>query len=67
MVAEQRSAASIRNYVVSNKFKNITGDDELTSKELKAITELLDEIEPKGVFKEFNSEIRKMLSVRKKA
>jgi hypothetical protein len=67
MVAEQRSAASIRNYVVSNKFKNITGDDELTSKELKAITELLDEIEPKGVFKEFNSEIRKMLSVRKNA
>lgn len=67
MVAEQRSAASIRNYVVSNKFKNITGDDELTSKELKAITELLDEIEPKGVFREFNSEIRKMLSVRKKA
>ena len=66
MVAEKKSAASIRNYVVSNKFKNISGNHDLSSKQLKAITELLDEVNPKHVYKEFNEEIRKMLSANKK-
>lgn len=66
MVAERKSAAAIRNYIVSNKFKNITGNDDLTSKQLKKIVDLLDEVSPKGVFKELNDEIRKMLSANKK-
>lgn len=66
MVTERKSAASIRNYIVSNKFKNITGNDDLTSKQLKKIVDLLDEVSPKGVFKELNDEIRKMLSANKK-
>ena len=66
MTAEGKSAASIRNYIISNKFKNITGNDDLTSKELKKIVELLDEVSPKGVYKELNDEIRKMLGKAKK-
>ena len=66
MIAEKKSAASIRNYVVSNKFKNISGNHDLTSKQLKKITELLDEANPKHVYKEFNAEIHKMLSANKR-
>lgn len=66
MVDERKSAASIRNYIVSNKLKNITGHQDLTSKELKKIVELLDEVSPKGVYKELNDEIRKMLNVGKR-
>ena len=66
MVAEGKSAAAIRNYVISHKIKNITGNDKLTSKELKKIVELLDEVSPKGVYKELDNEIRRMLSASKK-
>ena len=42
----------------------ITGP-ELTDVQVLIITELLDEMSPKGVFKEFNSEIRKSLKAAK--
>ncbi|MBQ1566558.1 MAG: hypothetical protein IIZ80_01555, partial [Erysipelotrichaceae bacterium] len=66
MVAEGKSAAAIRNYVISNKIRNITGNDKLTSKQLKKIVELLDEVSPKGVYKELDSEIRRMLTANNK-
>lgn len=67
MIDERKSEAAIRNYVISNKFKNITDNDDLTSKELKKIVELLDETRPNGsAFKELNAEIRKMLKGNKK-
>lgn len=66
MVAEKKSAAAIRNYIISHKIKNITGNEKLTSKELKKMVELLDEVSPKGVYKELNSEIRKMIGSDKK-
>ena len=66
MVAEGKSEAAVRNYVISHKIKNITGNDKLTSKELKKIVELLDEVSPRGVYKELNAEIRKMIAANKK-
>ena len=66
MVAENQSAAKIRNYVVGNKIRNIVGNQDLTDKQVKAMVDLLDEAYPKGVFKELNDEIRKMLSANKK-
>ncbi len=66
MVAEGKSAAAIRNYVISHKIKNITGNDKLTAKQLKKIVELLDEVSPKGVYKELDNEIRRMLTANKK-
>lgn len=62
MVEDNKSAASIRNYIVSNRFRNITGNDDLDSKQLKKIVDMLDEASPKGVFKDLNAEIRKMQS-----
>ncbi len=62
MIEDGKSAASIRNYIVSNKFRNIAGNDDLDSKQLKKIVDMLDEVSPKGVFKELNAEIRKMQS-----
>lgn len=65
MVEDKKSAAAIKNYVVSNKFKNISGNHDLTSKQLKKIADILDGTYKKGIFKELNAEIRKLLSDRK--
>ena len=67
MLADKKSEAAIRNYVISHKIKGITGNDKLSSKELKKIVEMLDEVSPKGVYKELNSEIRKMIGKDRKA
>ncbi len=66
MIREGESAAKIRDYVVGVKFRNIAGNDDLTDKEIDGITELLDEVSPKGVYREFNSELRKLLKAAKK-
>ena len=67
MIQEGKKASVIRNYIVSNKFRNIADNDDLTNEEIKLIVEMLDEVSPKGVFKELDAEIRKMLGAQKKA
>ena len=67
MIAEGKKANVIRNYIASNKFRNIANNDDLTNAEIKTIVALLDEVSPKGLFKETDAEIRKMLSEQKKA
>lgn len=54
-------AETIRLYTVGAKFRGITHHKALTDAEVKKIVELLDEVSPKGVLKEFNDEIRKGL------
>ena len=66
MIEEGTTAAKVRNYVVSNKIRNITGDQDLDDKQIRKMVELLDETYAKGVFKELNDEIRKMLAANKK-
>ena len=66
MITNGKSEAAIRNYIISHKIKNITGNDKLTSKELKKIIELLDEVSPRGVYKELNQELRRMMSAERK-
>ena len=66
MIAEGKKANVIRNYIASNKFRNIANNDDLTNAEIKTIVALLDEVSPKGLFKDTDSEIRKMLSAQKK-
>ncbi len=65
MIEDKKSAAAIKNYVVSNKFRNISGNHDLSSKQLKKIADILDETYKKGIFKELNAEIRKLLSDKK--
>lgn len=58
MLDEKASVEKIRLYVVGTKFRNISGNKELSDAEVRLISELLDEIQPKGIFKEFNDKIR---------
>ena len=64
MIADGKSAGNIRDYITYNKFRNIAGDLNMPDKEVGKIIELLDETDPKGIFKELNSELRKMLNTR---
>ena len=60
MVEDGESVDAIRLYVVGSKVRKITGNPALTDAQVLKMVELLDEVSPKGVFKEFNDEIRKM-------
>ncbi|MBQ6655029.1 MAG: hypothetical protein IJM79_05840 [Erysipelotrichaceae bacterium] len=66
MVAEGKSVNEIREYIILNKFRNIAGNDDLTDKEVFKIAEVIDGIDSQGMFKELNSELRKMLAKNKK-
>jgi len=60
MLACGDSEEDIRNYVVRNKFRNIAEAPNLSDEQVDLMVTLIDEVSPKGVFKEFNEEIRKM-------
>ena len=61
LIAEQASAAKIKNYIVGVKVRDVAGNKDLTDKQVKQLTDMLDNVYPKGVFKELNDEIRKTL------
>ena len=61
LVAEQATPAKISRYVVGAKFRDVTGNKDLTDKQVKLLSDMLDNVYPKGVFKELNDEIRKAL------
>ena len=65
MVADAAKPKEIRQYVVCTKFRGITGNVKLTDAQIDKMVELLDEVSPKGVFKEFNDEIRRSLKAQK--
>ena len=65
MISDGWSIEDIRLYAAGTKFRNITGNRELTDAQVLKIIELLDEVSPKGVFKEYNEELRKMRAARK--
>ena len=53
-------------YAAGSKFRSITGNPNLTDNEVTKMLELLDEVSPKGVLREFNEEIRRSQSAAKK-
>ena len=65
MIEEGENDDKIRLYIAGTKFHKITGNPELTDAQVLKIIELLDEVSPKGVFKEFNEELRKMKAGKK--
>ena len=67
MLAAGESEDTIRMYIVGTKFRNITDNKDLTDDEVIALANLLDEVSPKGVFKELNKEIRAMMAAQKNA
>ena len=66
MLDEQESVEAIRNYIITTKFANITGNKKFSEAQALKAAELLDEVSPKGVFKELNDELRKMSGAAKK-
>ena len=66
MLEEMQSVDDIRIYVTGAKFREITGNSELTDAQILKITEMLDEVSPKGVLKEFNETIRLRLKESKR-
>lgn len=66
MLAAGESEEAIRLYIVGTKIRNVTGNKDLTDEQVLKLAELLDEVSPKGVFKEFNAELRKRLGERKR-
>ena len=67
MLAAGDSEETIRMYIVGTKFRNITDNKDLTDEEVLALANLLDEVSPKGVFKDLNKEIRAMMAAQKNA
>ena len=67
MLAAGDSEETIRMYIVGTKFRNISGNKDLTDEEVMAIADLLNEVSPKGVFKDLNKEIRAMMGAAKRA
>ena len=66
MIEAGEPEEAIRTYAVGAKFRTITGNDDLTDEQALKMAELLDEVSPKGVFKELNAEIRAKLGKGKK-
>ena len=67
MLEEPATPARISRYVVGTKFRDVTGNKSLTDKQVKRLSDMLDNVYPKSVFKELNDEIRKTLGKGKKA
>ncbi len=65
MLADGENVDAVRLYITGAKFRSITGDPGLTDAQVLVITELLDEVSPKGVFRELNDELRKGLKTRR--
>ena len=61
MIESKATADEISFEIAKAKFREITGNALLSDDQIRKAIELLDEVSPKGVFKELNSEIRLML------
>lgn len=61
MIADKASVDEIRLYVVGSKFRKVTGNRNLSDEQVLKMAELLDEVSPKGVFRELNDELRRKL------
>ena len=59
MIADKAPLEDIRVYAAGSKFRSITGNHDMTNDQVMKMAELLDDVSPKGVFKEFNDELRK--------
>jgi len=62
MVANKASLDEIRDHVVKANFEAVTGNRSLSAVEVQQILELLDEVSPRYVIREFVDDLRKMLA-----
>lgn len=52
--------------MVATKFQNASGNKDLTDDQVALIAELIDEVSPRGAFKELRSKVRSMLGEAKR-
>lgn len=64
LAADGAGLEAIRAHVVRAKLEWLTGNRDLTDAQIARIVEMLDEVSPKSVFRELDSEIRRMLARR---
>jgi len=62
MVSAKDSIDKICLYITGTKFRNISKNAKLTDDQILTISSLLDDIYPRGVFRELNLELRKMIN-----
>lgn len=66
MVGEGASEEEIVDYVVGTRFRNITGNHDLTDEQVAAMAALIDDLSPKGAFRDLKKKVRAMLSAAKR-
>ena len=66
MLEEKVTQKKIRNYIVSSKFRSVTGNKKLTEEEALKMAELLDEASPRSVYKALDAELRRMNAASKR-
>lgn len=66
MVEDGVSTKKIRTYIITAKFRSVTGSKMLTEDQAMKIGELLDEVSPKSVFKALDAELRQMAGAKKR-
>ena len=66
MIDEKEPVAEIRNYIVANKFRNISGNDDLTDKQVEIIAAFFDEENPRSIFRDLDDYLKKELSAAKR-
>ena len=59
MIEEDASKEDIRLVIARGRFAEVTGNPNIEEARVKKMIELLDEVYPKGIFRELNEEIRK--------
>lgn len=62
MLANKATLEDIRDHVVKANFEAVTGNRSLSGAEVQRIVELLDEVSPRAVLREFNEDLRKLLA-----
>lgn len=67
MLAEGEGESVIVDYIVGAKFRDATGNKDLSAEQVAAMAKLIDDISPKGAFKELRAKVRQMLSEAKRA
>lgn len=66
MVEDGASTKKVRTYIVTTKFRAVTGNKKLTEEQAMKMAELLDEVSPKSVFKQLDAELRRQSAANKR-
>lgn len=67
MIGAGEDEDAIVRYVVATRFQNASGNKDLTDDQVAVMAELIDEVSPRGAFKELRAKVRTMIGEAKRA